>query len=145
MPGHIHYVRADGSVQAFVVEKIGSLRNVFPGSEGAGVAAIKGGLVIVMDVVADLAGAGTSVFGEECFQGFEAVGFGSEMAGRIHTLLRCLGVNLFHFFAVIPVEGVAVYDGGIDSFPGKNLLKGIGDGAGSSSRGTGDRHYRVCA
>ena len=133
----------DAAVQSLVEEQVGARLDVRPGGEGAGLLLVGLGLLLVVQVLAQLSLARLPVGAKQRLQLLEEVGIRTEMADlAVAPLVRFLD-ELAHLEPVETVEGVALDDLRLDLLAAEDVLERVGDGGRSGARRPGDRDDRV--
>ena len=112
------------AMQAFIEQDVGTVRDGFPGREGAGRAVVMGGLDLVVYVITLLTGAGLAVAAKQLFQLVEDIGFRAEVAEGMALLAR-LFHGLFHLRPVVFVETVAFHHRGLDALAAEDMFEGV--------------------
>src|SRR5690348_7914202 len=139
MARDVHRLGDHGAVQPLVEQHVGPRRQILPRREGAGLLPIGFGLLVVMQILAHLAGAALAVGTEQRLDLLEEVSLRAEMAEALALAAGHIRQLRAHLVAVKAMEGVALDDGGGDALATEYVLERRGDRGGAGARRPGDR------
>ncbi len=143
MGGDIGLIGDDGAVQALVEQHVGVLGNGFPRREGARLLPVGLGFLGVVQIAADLAGAGFAVGLEQVLQFLEQVRIGPEVAVAVVASGVRVGDRGLHLGPVVAVEAVALDEGDLDVLAPEDLIEGAHHRSGTGPGRAGDRDDRM--
>ena len=137
MAREVDLIGFDATVQTFIEQEIRVHSGVLPSGERACGLTIRGGLFVVVQVIAFAAAAHFTIGAKLLFQLLPFIGLGTEMA-EVPALLLRFGHAGLHFHAVVSMKRIAFNHRRVDTLTAKDGVKGALDRGGARTAGAGD-------